>query len=166
MTVSGADDGRTWQVRRRWMPRLGQDTLWGRIRRRYRRTFRRVGDVADGDLGCLDAIGESLVVSLVALVVVLLLVFIGIPLVVALVDVVLLSLLALGGLLARVLFNRPWLIEASDGTASVLRWRITGWRQPRAGRADPRPARGRHRPARRRGDRPGPPRTARRLRGV
>ena len=46
-------DGRSWVVMRRWVPRLPGETLWGRFRRRFGRSSRRmrdwdgVADVAD-----------------------------------------------------------------------------------------------------------------------
>lgn len=52
-------DGRRWVVRRRWMPRLGTETLWGRFHRRFRKVFERVGDAADVDPGCGELLGEG-----------------------------------------------------------------------------------------------------------
>ena len=120
--------GRRWVVRRRWMPRLGADTLWGRFRRRLRRTFDRVADGADLDPGCGELLGEGIAVALVVIAVALLLFFVVIPVLVAIVDVLILLLLAGAGALSRILFRRPWTVEATADDGSVLRWRIVGWR--------------------------------------
>lgn len=126
-------DGR-WTVKRRWIPRLGTDTLWRRVGRRFRRVKRRADrtddgiDAADVGAGCVDALSDSFAAAIVIAVVVLVVIFVMVPLVVAIVDVLLLLLLALGGLVARVLFRRPWLIEAHKGGEHVLRWRVVGWR--------------------------------------
>jgi hypothetical protein len=120
--------GRRWVVRRRWMPRLGVETLWGRFRRRFRRVFDRVGDAADVDPGCAEVLGEGIAVALVVIIVVLALFFVVIPLLVAIVDVLILLLLTVAGAAARVLFRRPWTVEASADDGTTLRWRVVGWR--------------------------------------
>jgi len=116
-----------WTVKRRWIPRLGADTLWRRFYRRFRKTIRRTGDAADGG-GCGDVIGEGIVAAIVLIIAVLVILFVIFPLLVAIVDLVVLLVLAVGGLVARVCFRRPWLIEARDGTGRVLRWQVVGWR--------------------------------------
>ena len=118
----------TWQVKRRWIPRLGPETLWGRFWRRFRRTFRRAGDAASNDVGCLDDVGGGILAAILFVVFVLVAVFVVFPAVVAIIDLAVLLLLALGGLVARVAFRRPWLIDARDGTGRVLRWRVVGWK--------------------------------------
>jgi hypothetical protein len=123
-----------WKVKRRWIPRLGADTLWNRFRRRIRKTFRRAGDAADVGDGCLD-VGDGVIAAIVVVVALLVLIFVVLPLLVAIVDLAILLVLALGGLVARVLFRRPWLIDARDGTGRVLRWRVVGW-QASAQRVD------------------------------
>lgn len=117
----------TWKVKRRWIPRLGADTLWARFRRRFRKTFRRAGDAADAGDGCLD-VGDGIVAAIVVVIVAAVAIFVILPVLVAIVDIAVLLVLALGGLVARVCFRRPWLIDARDGTGRVLRWRVVGWR--------------------------------------
>lgn len=116
-----------WRVKRRWIPRLGADTLWNRFRRRFRKTFRRAGDAADAGDGCLD-VGDGIVAALLLLVIAGVVIFVILPALVAIVDVTVLVVLAIGGLIARVCFRRPWLIDARDGTGRVLRWRVVGWK--------------------------------------
>lgn len=122
-----APDGRTWVVRRRWVPRLGAESLWGRIHRRFRQSFRHLPDVGDGNGGCLAMLGEGLAVAVSGLAIVTLLLFVAVPLLVAVVDVVVVVVVLVLGGLARVLFRRPWVVEAraNDGTTSS--WRVVGW---------------------------------------
>ena len=120
-------DGRRWTVRRRWVPRLGADTVWGRFHRRFRRTFRRTGDVADLDPGCAFDIGEGIAASFAVLIVILVLLFIVFPLLVAVVDVVVVLLLALAGLAGRIVFRRPWVVEANADDGRRLVWPVVGW---------------------------------------
>jgi hypothetical protein len=128
--VSGHESpsGRRWTVRRRWAPRLRGASPWRRFRRQYRRAFDRVGDVADADPGCLEVFGEGLLVGLAIILGVLFLVFVAIPLVFAVLDLLVVLLLTAGGIVVRVLFRRPWTIEATSADGGVLRWQVKGWR--------------------------------------
>lgn len=119
-------DGGPWEVRRRWAPRLGPETLWRRFRRRLRTTFRRAGDASDA--GCAFDVGEGIVALLVLLAAVLLLLFVLIPLLVALVDLLVVALLAVVGVASRVAFRRPWAVDAFGPDRQHLRWRVVGWR--------------------------------------
>ena len=127
-TAVRARDGRTWVVRRRWVPRLGHESIWSRFHRRFRSTIRRVGDAADADPGCLEVIGEGVVVALALVVAIAVLVFIVVPFVVAMIDIVLVVLLAALGLAGRVVLRRPWTVEARDDQGRHLTWRVVGWR--------------------------------------
>ncbi len=118
----------TWTVKRRWIPRLGADSLWQRFWRRFRRMFGRARESADVADGCGADLGSGIVAAIVVMAVLLVLAFVIFPAVVAIIDLALLLVLALGGLVARVVFRRPWLIDARDGTGRVLRWRVVGWR--------------------------------------
>lgn len=102
--------------------------MWGRFHRRYRQTVRRTSDVADADPGCLDVLGEGVAVAVVVIVVVAAAIFVGIPLLVAVVDLVIVVLLALLGLVARVVLRRPWTVEARAEDGTALDWRVAGWR--------------------------------------
>ncbi len=46
----------------------------------------------------------------------------------ALLDVVVVVLLTVLGIVARVLFRRPWVVEATSGDEMRRTWRIVGWR--------------------------------------
>ncbi len=119
---SQSPDGRRWEVRRQWAPRLKGRGLRARLTRRRRSEDGDGGgwdlvldvlpiDVADGLPGIV--IGALLLVALV-----LLLVFVLAPLLLALLDAAVVIALLVGGLVARVLFRRPWTVEAvaDDGT--------------------------------------------------
>ena len=123
-----APDGRTWVVRRRFVPRLGAESVWGRFHRRFRQTMRRAGDAADADPGCLEVIGEGLLAALAVLLVIAVMVFILVPMLVAIVDIVVVALLALLGLAGRLVFRRAWTVEARAGDGACLVWRVVGWR--------------------------------------
>ena len=125
-------EGEEWVVRRRWAPRLGAETLWARFRRRLRSAFRKTADLGDGldaAEGCLAF--EDVVVVVGLVVVVLLAVFFVIPLLVALVDVLVLLVIAGLGVVGRIVFRRPWVVEARSSGGGVLRWRVVGWRASR-----------------------------------
>lgn len=123
-----APDGRRWVVRRRWLPRLGTETVWGRFHRRFRQMARRAGDAADADPGCIADIGEGVAAAIAVTVGLLLLIFVLLPLLIAIVDLLVILLLALLGIAGRVLLRRPWTVEASSDNGTSLRWKVVGWR--------------------------------------
>lgn len=122
-----APDGRSWRVRRRWVPRLGDETVWGRVRRRFRQVVRRVGDAADAEPGCLEIFGDGILIGLAVVAFLLIALFVVIPLLIAIVDLAILLLLALLGIAARVLLGRPWQVQAVADDGTRLEWRIVGW---------------------------------------
>jgi hypothetical protein len=102
-------EGSEWEVTRRWFEvprwRIGRPDI---------------GDMASSDWGVdFDLAGIVLwIVLTLALFVLLLL---GLPVLVFLAAV----LFAIGGLLFRIVFRRPWLVRAKSGTRE-LRWRVRG----------------------------------------
>ena len=120
-------DGRRWVVRRRWAPR-GVDSVWRRFQRRFRQVFDKSGDLVDADPGCLELFGEGLLAGLAIIAAILLAVFVVIPLLVAVVDLLIVILLFVLGALARIVFRRPWTIEARPDNGVVHEWRVVGWR--------------------------------------
>ena len=125
-----------WHVRRRWAPRhLGAQTVWARFRDRSRKVRRRTSDLGDvGDPGCAPDVAEGIVVFLVAIAVIAFLIFIGIPLLIALGELLLIVLLAAGGVVGRVLFRRPWTVDAVDPAGAHHSWSVVGWRASGAAR--------------------------------
>lgn len=113
-----------WTVSRRWAPRLGRETVWRRFRRRFSRTASKM----DADV-LFDGFAEGLLAGIALIVAILVLMFVVIPFVVALVDLLVLVLLALAGLAGRVLFRRPWCVEAVSDRGRTCRWSVVGWRR-------------------------------------
>lgn len=125
-------DGRQWRVRRRLVPRLGAETVLGRLRRRIRGTIdktRSAGDALDVADGCLSIDLDAIAVVVIVIVAVLLAVFVVIPLLVAIVDLLILVVLGLLGILARIVLRRPWVVEASAADGERHVWRVVGWRR-------------------------------------
>lgn len=125
-----------WYVRRRWAPRhLGADTIWGRFRNRNRRVRRRTSELADiPDPGCAADLGEAIAVFVIALVAIVFMVLVGFPFLIALGELLLVLLLAVGGALARMLFRRPWTVDAVGPSGEHHRWEVVGWRRSGAAR--------------------------------
>ncbi|HEV7759332.1 MAG TPA: hypothetical protein VGO78_10095 [Acidimicrobiales bacterium] len=71
---------------------------------------------------------EGWIFLAVALAVLLLMVFVVAPIVIAVVDVLGLLVLAGAGVIGRVVFRRPWTVEARDDDGTVLTWQVVGWR--------------------------------------
>jgi hypothetical protein len=99
--------------------------FWERTRRVRRRTKETGGDLAEG---CDIDLGEGIVVFLVAVVLILFMIFIGIPFLIALGELLVLVLLAVAGIVGRVLFRRPWTIDAVGPDGTYQRWGVVGWR--------------------------------------
>ena len=136
-----APDGRTWWVKRAWMPRHSWLTRRWRDRRRRRREDER----PDSFLDKVDFLPDGCdiddpivgIVSLVAVILVGLLAwFVLLPLLLLVVDAVVAVLLLLLAGLVRVLFRRPWDVvavhERPQQPPEVQRWEVVGF--SRAGR--------------------------------
>lgn len=127
----------TWHVRRRWAPRhLGRHTLWARFTDRMRRVRNSTidgADIADPG-GCGGDIGEGIVIVLVLLVVIVFLVLVGIPFLIALGELLLLLVLVIGGLVGKLLFRRPWVVDAAGPGGRHHAWDVVGWRASGAAR--------------------------------
>ena len=128
--------GGAWHVRRRWAPRhLGADTIPTRFRDRARRVRRRSADAADlADPGCAPDVGEAIVGLLAVIAIVLFMIFFGLPFLIALGELILVGFLALVGVAGRVLFRRPWTVDAVDPTGRHHTWSVVGWRASGAAR--------------------------------
>jgi hypothetical protein len=147
-----AEDGRRWVVRPQWTRR---ESLWSRRRRRpagegawttFRKRLRRTGgrametgDALDagcvvGELAELPAVGVVfLAVALVVIAVALVAfgVVVLVPLLLAVLDLLLLGIVAALGLVGRLVLRRPWTIEARSDDGTVLTWNVVGWRASR-----------------------------------
>jgi hypothetical protein len=97
-----------------------------------RRRTAEIGDFAEP--GCAFDIAEGIVVVLVVVALVLFLIFVGIPLLIALGELLLIVVLAVAGVVGRVLFRRPWTVDAIDPAGTRHAWSIVGWRASRDAR--------------------------------
>jgi hypothetical protein len=122
--------GGVWHVRRRWAPRhLGSESIWARFLHRSRKVRRRAADAADlPDPGCAPDLAEGIFVFILVVLAVLFLIFIGIPFLIALGELLLIVLLALAGVVGRVLFRRPWTVDAVSPGGAHHVWYVVGWR--------------------------------------
>lgn len=130
-TTAGA-----WHVRRRWAPRhLGSETIWARFLQRSRKVRRRTTELGDiPDPGCAVDVVEGIAVFIFLIVVILFLIFIGIPFLIALGELFFIVFLALAGVVGRVLFRRPWTVDAVSPTGEHYQWAVVGWRASGAAR--------------------------------
>jgi hypothetical protein len=117
-----APDGVEWRVGRRWSRR---SSGW---------TWKRRGLAADAVSGLGQGIGgvdlqggALLVVAVVAALLIL------IPLLFFGVELIILGVVLAAGVVGRVLFRQPWLIEARSNDPLTpgrrLEWHVTGWRK-------------------------------------
>ena len=157
-----APDGVRWTLRRHWMPRfqgLGFRERWKSKRARSSKRERDKDsswfdwldlpmdglDLLDDGPGCLIGIGVAVFI--------LVLVVLS-PVFLAVLDVVFVGVLAILGIGGRVVFRRPWTVEARSSDGRVEEHKVVGWQQSgvaidawaraiEAGRVQPpRPARG------------------------
>ena len=135
-----APDGRTWTVRRRWLPRYEGRGLRERFRnhrsRRQRQREHGEGhwwDWLDPFWLIPDESVTAWLVGVLIIGVLVLTVFFGLPILLAIVDAVVVVLAAVGGFAARVFFRRPWTVEATASSKERHTRQVVGWRA--AGRA-------------------------------
>jgi hypothetical protein len=93
-----------------------------------------VADV-DAGMGLIEVL-DSAAVVVVIIAGVAFLVFVAIPLVLVVVDLALAMVLTALGIAARLLFRRPWTVEAVSGAGDRHRWRVVGLRASREHAAD------------------------------
>lgn len=114
--------GNEWVIRRKWVNR--------RLRWRGRR---RTIDLLDGaDLASsgadLPIVGVALAVVGSLLLAIAAVLFI-VPALIFLAELLIIVLIVGIGVVGRVLFGRPWTVEAKQGlTAEAYEWKVTGWR--------------------------------------
>ena len=122
--------GREWTVGIRWLPRRPTWLGWGPGRTRK--------SGSPSDLEFLDLAGGCMpddipvLAAIAGVIVVLTLIWFAVlPIAVFALDLLFLLLVAAGGVAIRVLFRRPWIVEAS--TAGETRhWPVVGLRSSRA----------------------------------
>jgi hypothetical protein len=115
-------------VRRLFTVRLGNESTWVRLRRRARvggRFVRGVGEATDA--GCAADLISDLPMLLAIIGAFVILSLLGVPLLLAAFDLIVIVLLTVLAVSARVVFRRPWLVEATSPTTRAT-WRVVGWR--------------------------------------
>ena len=124
-------------MRRLWAPRLRGDGLRHRLWRRARQSRRTASEVVDPDpaVGLADVLDSAAVVVII-IAGVAFLVFVAIPLVLVVVDLMVALVLTALGIAARLLFRRPWTVEAVSEAGDRHRWRVVGLRASRENAAD------------------------------
>lgn len=126
-TVRGAD-GRSWVVRRRWTPRLGEDSVRARLRGRFSRSAKHADTAGGYSLFSAVLVDDFAVVVRWVVIVVVATLLIVLSAFAAVVEVVLLLVLVIAGLGSRALLDRPWTVEAVPDDGDRLSWLQTGWR--------------------------------------
>lgn len=125
-------EGDVWQVRRRWDPRRHDGPIFRRLRARTPERWKR-GDLLDAGAegaGCAaDALEGVFVIAAIALLGVLVF-YVIVPLLLIVIDLTVLVVVVGGAVLGRILFKRPWIVEATrcDRPMPVQRWEVVGWR--------------------------------------
>ncbi len=84
--------------------------------------------MGEWETGCLDVPGEGFLVGLAVVVAIVLAILFVVPLLVAVIDLLVLAIVMLLGVIARVVFRRPWTVEARAHDGTTLCWRVRGWR--------------------------------------
>ncbi len=134
-TVKVVDlQGVEWAVRRRWLPRYEGRGLRERLRQRRARSAAKRGDDKSHWYDALDFdfVGDSLsgvAITLVIVGAVILFILFGWPLLLALVDLVIVLVVAVIGVVGRLVFRRPWTVEACSATGERHEVRVVGWRR-------------------------------------
>jgi hypothetical protein len=123
-----APDGQTWVVRRRWTPRIGDDSIWSRLRRRSQRSAKHADTAGGYSLFSAFVVDDFAVVVRWVVIVVVATLLIVLSAFAAVVEVALLTLLVIAGVVSRVLLDRPWTIEAVPDDGASLAWLESGWR--------------------------------------
>jgi hypothetical protein len=95
---------------------------------------RRSADATDADPGCAFDLGEGIVAAVIVIVALVFFLLVLLPLLVAAVELLALALLAVLALAARIVFRRPWTVDALGASGQHHAWRIVGWRASGAAR--------------------------------
>ncbi len=81
----------------------------------------------------IDGELSGLAVALLIVVGIVLLIILGLPLLLALFDLVIVVVAAVVGVASRVLFRRPWTVEALSADGERHEVRVVGWRSANDG---------------------------------
>jgi hypothetical protein len=125
-SIVTAPDGERWRVRRRWLDRQGPSL---RQRLKKKRENEPGADPVDLPLG-LDLL-DGTVIGIAIVVTVVVVVFVLVPLIGIAIELLVLAFLFGSSLVGRVVFRRPWTIEAvkADHPGERVAFPVKGWRQ-------------------------------------
>jgi hypothetical protein len=120
-----APDGKEWKVGIRWLPRKPRWKGWG-----FKRSKRRASEWLEiTDLPIPDSLSALLIVIGIVIVLVLAWFFVF-PVLFLLLDVLIVLVLAGAAVATRVLFRRPWIVQAVSDD-ETKEWPVVGWRASR-----------------------------------
>lgn len=139
-----APDGTPWRVRVAWEPRWrALARRFGGWRTRRRRRDDNGDDVVDGAVQVGDAaasggggggfdVGDAIIVLAVVFIAVIagavLFWWVLLPLLLVVLDLLIVLLLLLVSIAGRVLFRRPWIVQATSGDGQRIVVEVVGWR--------------------------------------
>lgn len=124
--------GRTWTIRRHWLrrdPGRGISARWraARERRAARRRGRRSDDDGSSWFDWIP-IPDDFLIVIAGVLAIVVFVFFGVPLLLGLFDLVFLLIMSVGGVIGRVLFRRPWTVEAVSDRGDRRELQVVGLR--------------------------------------
>lgn len=124
-------DGRRWKIRRRWVPRLGTERVLSKVRHQVpaKGADRKQGGGVDARGWMPFAQIDVVAIALLVVVLVFVALVVVLPLLFVLVDLAILAVLALAGIVGKVVFRRPWVVEAVTDRGKRHEWRVAGWRR-------------------------------------
>jgi hypothetical protein len=123
-SIVKAADGARWRVRRRWLDRPPPN-----LRRLWRQNRKEADEV-----NWLDAAwwieGDSIVLGIAAVVVLLLVIFVLLPLLGVALELIAILFLLTSGVIGRVVLRRPWIVEAQKlgDPEERVAFAVKGWR--------------------------------------
>ena len=126
--VISSPDGARWRVRRRWL-----DRPLPSLRRRWRKRKEERESEADSavDIGAGFDLLDGTMIGIAIVGVVLLVVFVLMPLIGIALELIVLAVLFGSSLVGRVLFRRPWTVEARnlDEPERSVAYAVKGYRR-------------------------------------
>ncbi len=123
-SIVKAVDGARWRVRRRWLDRPPPN-----LRQLWRRNRKEADEV-----NWLDAAwwteGDSIVLGIAAVVVLVLVIFVLLPLLGVALELIAVLFLVSSGVVGRVVLRRPWIVEAQKlgDPEERVAFAVKGWR--------------------------------------
>ncbi|HMS24814.1 MAG TPA: hypothetical protein PKB15_03860 [Acidimicrobiia bacterium] len=119
--------GEVWHIQRRWFPRwalpnVSRRFLWWKSKPKPQqdKLVNYLGDAGPFDFeGILFYIGLLIAVGVF--------IFLIVPLLLVVFDLVVIIVLVVVGIGSRVIFGRPWVVEARNSKGVIIERGVTGW---------------------------------------